>query len=204
MRFSLFTVNENEFLKPHEAAKLLRVSEEEFFNAVFEGDIPGNRISGRWRFSRTELMRLCKQRNDRLPTPYLREEGGYFFDDEEAYKERVKRVVREYAQGIRSFPWIEAIENADFSGLDLSGIDFWDAGLRGANFSGCILRNAGFMGAGLNFANFEGADLTGADFRSAFVDDAIFKGANLTDADFRVSCLSGVNLTGARIWQTRF
>jgi excisionase family DNA binding protein len=110
MGFSLFTVNkvlrfplwermrDHEFLKPHEAAKLLKVSEVEFLDAVYKGDIPGKRIGGRWRFSQTELMRLCKLRNDRNPTPCLREESMYFFDDEEAHEGRAERIIEAYKE----------------------------------------------------------------------------------------------------------
>jgi hypothetical protein len=216
MNFSLFTVDEvlrfprrkrndrDEFLKPHEAAELLKVSEVEFLDAVYSGDIPGKRISGRWRFSRVELMRLCKLRNNHNPTPCLREESMYFFDDDEAHEGRVERIIEAYRQGVRSFIGLDAVENGNFSGLDLTGISFWDIGLKGANFSRCILRDASFTASDLEAANFEEADLTGVSFREAFVGDANFTKANLTNADFQVGYISGADLSGAKIWQTRF
>ena len=216
MGFSLFTVNEvlrfsrrkrrdeDEFLKPHEAAKLLRVSETEFLDAVYSGDIPGKRISGRWRFSRAELMRLCKLQNDHNPTPCLREESMYFFDDEEAHEGRAERIIEAYRRGVREFMGLEAVENGNFSGLDLTGINFWDIGLKGANFSRCILTDASFIASDLEGANFEGADLTRTTFRHAFVVDANFRNADLTNVDFQVRHLTGADLSGAKIWHTRF
>jgi uncharacterized protein YjbI with pentapeptide repeats len=214
MYFNLSAVNkvleifrwnqQNEFLKPQEAVKLLMVTEEEFFDAVRLGQIPGNQISGRWRFSRTELLRFCGRRFARRSLADLTEEREYFFDDEEAYESRAKQVVEAYKQGKRDFFCNGAIENGDFSGLDLSGINFWDCELTRANFSGCVLRDATFVAAGLDYANFEGADLTGADFREAIVKNANFTGANLTKVDFSVDCLTGVDLSRAIICQTRF
>lgn len=194
----------DEFLRPHEAAKLLKISEVEFLDAVYSGDIPGARIGGRWRFSRTELMRLCKLRNDLNPTPYLREESMYFFDDEEAHEGRAERIIEAYRQGVRAFIGLDAVEKGNFSGLNLSNISFWDIGLKSANFSGCILKEASFIASDLEYANFEGADLTGAVFRDAFVGDANFINTNLSSADFRVRSLSGVDLSSAKIWRTRF
>ncbi len=214
MYFNLPTVNrvleifgwnqQNEFLKPHEAAKLLMVTEEEFFKAVCSGHIPGNHVCGRWRFSRTELLRFCGKFNDRYSLLYLVEERAYFFDDEKAHENRVKQVVEAYEKGKRDFYCYDAIEGGDFSGLDLSGINFWDTGLRRVNFSGCILKDATFVAAGLDYANFEGADLTGSDFREASVENANFTAANLTNVDFSVDCMTGADLSRAIISQTRF
>lgn len=66
------------------------------------------------------------------------------------------------------------------------------------------MREASFIASDLEFANFEGADLTGAVFREAFVGDANFSGADLSNADFRVRFLSGIDLSRAKIWQTKF
>jgi hypothetical protein len=196
--------SESDFLKPHEAAKLLMVTEDEFFKAVCSGQIPGNHVSGRWRFTRKELLRYCGKINNRNSLSYLAEERAYFFDDEKANKIRVQQVVEAYHKGKRDFCYYDATEGGDFSGLDLSDIDFWDTGLVRANFSGCILRNATFVAAGLYCANFEGADLTGSDFREAYVENANFRGANLTNVDFSVDCMTGADLSRAIIYQTRF
>lgn len=195
---------QKDFLTPREAAKLLMVTEEEFFQAVRSGHIPGNRISGRWRFSRRELLKFCERRFTGVSLGNSKEEKQFFFDDKEGYEARAKQVIQAYKEGERDFLCIGTIEDGDFSNLDLSGIDFWDSSLTRANFSGCILKDAVFVACMLEDANFEGADLTGADFREAIVAGANFKRANLTKADFSVQIIECADLSGAKIHQTRF
>jgi uncharacterized protein YjbI with pentapeptide repeats len=208
MYFNLPTINkvlemfqwnrQREILTPHEAAKLLMVTEEEFFQAFYDGDIPGNKICGQWRFSRSELLRFCGRRFNTMEGRQL------FFDDKKDSETQTEQVIQAYKEGARAFFCLGAIEYGDFSNQDLSNIDFWDSSLKGVNFSGCILRGAVFAVCDLEGANFKGADLTGANFRGAIVARANFKRANLTRADFSVDLIAGADLSGAVIHQTRF
>jgi uncharacterized protein YjbI with pentapeptide repeats len=190
--------HQKEVLKPLEAAKLLRVTEEEFFQAFYDGDIPGNKVCGQWRFSRSELLRFCGRRFNTMEGQQL------FFDDKKDSETQTEQIIQAYKEGARAFFCLGAIEYGDFSNQDLSNIDFWDSSLKGVNFSNCILRGAVFVACELEGANFEGADLTGADFREAIVAWATFKGADLTRANFSVGQIRGVNLSGAKLHETMF
>ncbi len=79
-------------------------------------------------------------------------------------------------------------DNADLSGLILTGIDFSGVSLRGATLHATNLMNADLRGADLSDAN-----LTEADLIAARLDDTILIGANLLEAD-----LLGSDLTNAR------
>jgi DMSO/TMAO reductase YedYZ molybdopterin-dependent catalytic subunit len=94
------------------------------------------------------------------------------------------------------------LQNRDFSGLDLLGLDVsdreltslkaHDALLRNANFSRCRLSGACFDRANLSNAHFAAANLQNASFRDADVEGADFSGADLRGADFRGASLVGV------------
>jgi uncharacterized protein YjbI with pentapeptide repeats len=200
----MFKWNQKDILTPREAVKLLRVTEEEFFNDVRSGHIPGNRINRQWRFSRRELLKFCERRFTGTSLRNSKQEKEHFFADKQGYEARAKQVIQAYKEGERDFSYFSSIEDGDFSNLDLSGINFWDGSLKRANFSGCILKDTVFVACVLEEANFEGADLTGADFREAFVLNANFKRVNLTKADFSVQIIEGADLSGAKIHQTRF
>lgn len=73
---------------------------------------------------------------------------------------------------------IELSDQLDFSGKDLSGMDFSDCVLRNADFSGCDLSGANFNSCIMNYCNFSGATLSGAIFIGA---DLSF--SNIFDAD---------------------
>lgn len=78
----------------------------------------------------------------------------------------------------------------DFSGLDLSGVNFKG----GYQASGTNLRNA----------DFTGANLTGADFDFSYLDGADFTGADLTGARFYHASLRDVTLINAIVSGTHF
>ncbi len=105
----------------------------------------------------------------------------------------------------------EAFYDANFSGADLSGIDFTDAVLSGINLAGaklvgcCFARarltGAKLMGADLRDATLTGADLTQADLSRASLDRARFDGATLTDSNLTLAVAQGavfVDATGPR------
>jgi uncharacterized protein YjbI with pentapeptide repeats len=87
-----------------------------------------------------------------------------------------------------------ALEEADFSGVDLAEQDFRRAILRKATFIGCNLSNA----------NFVDADLSGANFRGARLDNADFSNANLSRANFYQASLLGTALIGSNLFSTIF
>jgi DMSO/TMAO reductase YedYZ molybdopterin-dependent catalytic subunit len=94
-----------------------------------------------------------------------------------------------------------ALQNKDFTGLDMrgllaSGLDLENlvapnALLRDAHFENANLSNANFTNANLSNAHFQGANLAGASFRNADVEGANFAGANITGADFTGASLFG-------------
>jgi uncharacterized protein YjbI with pentapeptide repeats len=92
----------------------------------------------------------------------------------------------------------------DFSGLDLSRVDFrgthavgFETILRNANFSNCNLQHAEFGGAILDGVDFTGADLKEAAFVTASLKQATFLRVNLKATRFYQSDLSLAKLTGA-------
>ena len=97
----------------------------------------------------------------------------------------------------------------DFSGLDLSGVDFRgyysvnnETILRNANFRGCNLADAEFGSAILDGADFTGANLQRASFVTASLRDAIFTESDVNGARFYQSDLSGARLAGADLSTT--
>ena len=92
---------------------------------------------------------------------------------------------------------------ADFNGLERSGLDFSRARLRQADLSLTVMNRARFSNADLrdveayggvfSSASFAGADLTNASFVGTWLRGANFSGATLTGAN-----LSGADLSGAR------
>lgn len=92
---------------------------------------------------------------------------------------------------------------ADFNGLERSGLDFSRARLRQADLSLTIMNRARFSNADLrdveayggvfSSASFAGADLTNASLVGTYLRGANFAGATLVGAN-----LSGADLAGAR------
>ncbi|MFN4297405.1 MAG: pentapeptide repeat-containing protein [Brevundimonas sp.] len=92
---------------------------------------------------------------------------------------------------------------ANFNGLERSGLNFSRARLRQADLSLTVLNRANFANADLrdieayggvfSSANFAGADLTNASLVGVHLRGANFAGATLTGAN-----LSGADLSGAR------
>jgi DMSO/TMAO reductase YedYZ molybdopterin-dependent catalytic subunit len=94
-----------------------------------------------------------------------------------------------------------ALQNKDFTGLDLRGLlasnldlaslQAQNALLRDAHFENANLAGANFTNANLSNAHFNNANLVGASFLNADVEGADFAGANITGADFTGASLFG-------------
>lgn len=84
--------------------------------------------------------------------------------------------------------WPDGVR-ADFSGLDLTGIDFKGVNLAGADFSGADMTSADLRGTRLRGADFTGATLAGANLTNATIQEADFSGADLRGATIDYSIL---------------
>lgn len=96
------------------------------------------------------------------------------------------------------------LSHADFSGLDLSGVNFMNAILEGVNFSNADLSEACLIGANLwdailENANLQGVDFTDAKLIGADLCGANLEGANLTETDFTNAKITGINFAGVDI-----
>jgi hypothetical protein len=90
----------------------------------------------------------------------------------------------------------------DFSGCNLSGVNFEGAILGGANFFNANCTGAIFDGANLKEANFEqanikGASFVGADLQNSCLEYCIARGADFTKANCRSAMLLSGNFRGA-------
>ena len=102
----------------------------------------------------------------------------------------------------------------DWSGLNLSGVDFQRAYLKKVHFeesqlvlanlqyadlSGANLQSANLQHADLSVAYLQHADLSGANLQYAYLQDADLSEAYLQDADLSGADLQGANLGGAEL-----
>jgi hypothetical protein len=90
----------------------------------------------------------------------------------------------------------------DFSGCNLSGVNFEGALLRGANFRNANCTGAIFDGADLQEVNFEmanlkGSSFVGADLRNSCLEYCVARGADFTKANCRSAMLISGNFRGA-------
>ncbi len=99
---------------------------------------------------------------------------------------------------------IDGMEKPDFSGKDLSGMNFQAQNLKGANFSGANLSGASFLRADLTGAVFTGANLKGADFSGAHLKDAHLERVRAEKAGFGMADLSDACLFGANLAHAGF
>lgn len=93
-----------------------------------------------------------------------------------------ERVVAQYQRGERYFP-ILTLRGANFSGMDLRGIDFWESDLRGADFSAANLEGACLVGCDLRGVDFSNANLSRTDLRNVWIKATNLYGANLDGAE---------------------
>ena len=101
--------------------------------------------------------------------------------------------------------------DADFSNLNLKGIDLEQSNLSGANFSGADLSIAKkekynlpsvLVRVNLKGANFSNANLAGVNFEGAYMKNVNLSGANLKGANMQNAILTGANFDGAVIDDT--
>ena len=90
-----------------------------------------------------------------------------------------------------------SIQAYDFSGADLSKIDFYHGHAAAAKFKNADLSNSEFTGATFFAANFQGANLEDADVSHANLQYADFTDANLRGDCFHGAYLGNVNFSGA-------
>jgi hypothetical protein len=91
---------------------------------------------------------------------------------------------------------IVTLTSANLAGMDLTDIDFTDAGLPNANFAGAFLDRANFTGADLEGANFTGAELGGVFFTGTDLHGANLAGTGVTGKNLADANLDGANLAG--------
>jgi len=100
---------------------------------------------------------------------------------------------------------IENIQNIDFSGSDLSGVDLSNMAITNcnfsdANFTGANLRKAYILNCNFSDANFTGANLSEAITIHTEFKNTTFKDANLTYTRINfLNSKNNINLTGANL-----
>ena len=92
-----------------------------------------------------------------------------------------------------------ALEERDFSGVNLTQENLSNADLRGANLSWAKLEKTVFNRANLTGVNLWKTDLRQADLRRVDLAWANLREANLQGANLRGADLSGADLTGADV-----
>lgn len=96
------------------------------------------------------------------------------------------------------------LEQANFEGLDLSGLNLRGAELANAKLEGANLSEAKLVNATLYNAKLEGANLSKAELVNAELDGAKLRGANLSRADLSGASLLRADLTTADIHRATF
>ncbi len=94
--------------------------------------------------------------------------------------------------------------NPDFRDADLENANFNGAGLDGVDFSGADLKEARFNNAEMRATIFTSANLRRAKMRDAHLQGAVFDGADISDADFSESDLSGASFQDADVEDADF
>lgn len=91
------------------------------------------------------------------------------------------------------------LQNADFSGADLTKTGFVQCNCQNANFDNTNLEKGGFVGGRANGARFSGANLIGVRFSGTFFREARFINANMAGAVFERAELSGAYMYNANL-----
>ena len=91
------------------------------------------------------------------------------------------------------------LTGATFNNFSFVDQDFSGANLTDVNFKHAVLSNANFTAATFLGANLRGADLTDADLTDADLRQANLEGANLSGLDLSSFDLSGANITGTTL-----
>ena len=109
---------------------------------------------------------------------------------------RMKETIRGHMR------WLSANgaegERADFSGMDLTGIDLRCADLSVAIFKGCDLSNVNMSGGFFTMADFSGAKMTGIRMNDADLRGASFRKANVQKGNFANANLGYLNVETER------
>jgi len=89
------------------------------------------------------------------------------------------------------------LDNLDFRGYTLGGLDLSAADFRGSNLSGCVLECTNFDGADLRYAILRDVTAVQASFRGALLERADCAGGLFVEADFSKALLSFTKFDGA-------
>jgi uncharacterized protein YjbI with pentapeptide repeats len=79
------------------------------------------------------------------------------------------------------------LKGANFTDMNLQGVDLYRARLSGANLTGANLQGAYMNRTDLQGANLTNANLTGVELTNAYLQNANLAGANLTEANLEYS-----------------
>lgn len=110
-------------------------------------------------------------------------------------------IIEMIKKGVKDFSRIEA-HGIDFSGLNLSGLNFEESDLSYSSFRVANLTNANFRKAKLEWVNFEFANLTNTNFEEAVLcwskfNNAFINGTNFRKADLSWTLMFNVDLSNA-------
>lgn len=100
----------------------------------------------------------------------------------------INQFLEKLRAGEKNFSGI-TLQNADFTGMNLSKI----------NLSGSDLSNSNFSGANLSEANFSGANAARCQFKGAILRETTFEKANLEWAVFTSAIFENTNLHAANL-----
>jgi uncharacterized protein YjbI with pentapeptide repeats len=95
------------------------------------------------------------------------------------------------------------LRRADLSNADLSSVDLTRTNLNGADLRYARLRYARLRNADLRHEDLRHADLSNADLSNADLAKANLRDADLRQAALIDTQLDGVDLTGAKLWETQ-
>ncbi|SHK68669.1 Uncharacterized protein YjbI, contains pentapeptide repeats [Desulfatibacillum alkenivorans DSM 16219] len=110
--------------------------------------------------------------------------------------------------------WTRKGKQANFSNMDLSGVNFQGCNLKGAvfkysyidgtDFSGCNLQGASFELSVIKRCSFKGAVLIGCNFTKADIEESSFFKAELSGASFQDATLEGIDMSHCRMDNVTF
>lgn len=104
------------------------------------------------------------------------------------------------------------LSGADFTGNDLSGLDFtsgayhgaFNSQILGADFRSVRLEGANFFRVDLACSNLRGTNLSGANLVGSNLYNSLFEGSNLSHSNLRGANLVSAELTDVTLDETRF
>ena len=125
-----------------------------------------------------------------------------------AARQALQKYLAELPQDHVSVDHLLHGSGLDFTGANLSGLDFAEAEFSGAQLSGVRMAGADLYRAWLMGATLRGADLSGARLRKAEgrgcdARNAILRGVDMERAEFEDAGFRGADLSGAQFGQAR-